>query len=585
VNHHNGFLPFEAGSGHHPVRRHCLDLVGALSRLGQNFEETGDDLQLVHLQIRRRRCPTSPERESATMTLEEKDKGTKREETQQSEQISPKLSPPSVTKDQPPKDLEAALTLLKKSDDTSRFVGLALLKPVLEQKLNDSSNAGVEARSALVQRCWAAIPVKFIDRLLRARANDKRSKEEANNMVGLAVAILHAFMTLLDSPQTDERFMGSIPILRATLRSCPPETRSQIIDIFHILVMTQEGSSAIFERGHKENKPDEEPESYLFITMLLIDIRSTIPSVQEKLHSEESPATSERLSKAYDIISAFIGHLIRSLETTIPMPIDLLLKLRTNISETLSLTIEHLRDRHDSSTAGAAGLHPSARAPSDTSSSTPLPIAWDTSTGLSNDPLTLSQLRTLSLWLRDEENNPLRQEASGIMDVLLALYQHDGAQDFRFPVLVALEGILETSDGIGAFLQNEGWPPLAKDLTTILPQPANHGLGIEIVRTLLTVAESDITGPPKEDWMSIVTLAQTSLTGSTQVSAPELPIAVSQLAIELLTRAPRGMQKRYRVPAQDLLRAARMLSGKSDVREEDRDGLEEVVEGLLGLGL
>ena len=171
------------------------------------------------------------------------------------------------------------------------------------------------------------------------------------------------------------------------------------------------------------------------------------------------------------------------------------------------------------------------------------------------------------------------------MDVLLALYQHDGAQDFRFPVLVALEGILETSDGIGAFLQNEGWPPLAKDLTTILPQPANHGLGIEIVRTLLTVAESDITGPPKEDWMSIVTLAQTSLTGSTQVSAPELPIAVSQLAIELLTRAPRGMQKRYRVPAQDLLRAARMLSGKSDVREEDRDGLEEVVEGLLGLGL
>lgn len=214
--------------------------------------------------------------------------------------------------------------------------------------------------------------------------------------------------------------------------------------------MTPEGSEALFKPQVHNTDLDQKPDSYLFITMLVIDIRSTIPSIQEKLHSNDYLATSERLGRAYDIVSAFIGFLIQSLDmmssddiisnhpaSAGPMPVDLLLKLRTNISEAMSLTIEHLRDRYDSSTAGAAGLHPAARSTIDRSS--PLPIAWDTSNGMFADPLTLSQLRTLSLWLRDEENDGLRKEAAGVMDVFLALYQYDSEQDFRYPVLVALE--------------------------------------------------------------------------------------------------------------------------------------------------
>lgn len=596
LSYYHGLLPFQAGSGNHPICQHPLDLLGALPRLGENSEEIDGDLQLVHLGFWRRQRATCGGGKSAAMTsgvLERQRHGTNDIEAQEpveKSQASPHVTP---TKEGIPKDLEAALTLLQKNDDTSRFVGLALLKPVLEQELNTRNNSTKDDRPALVQRCWGVIPVNFIDRLLKARANEKRSKDEANNMVGLAVAVLHAFMTLLDSPETDENFMGRVPLLRSTLRSCPQETREQIMSIFHALVMTPQGSSAIFGLHGKDNGTSEKPESYLFVTMLLIDIRSTIPSLQEKLHASDYAATSERLSRAYDLISAFIGFLIQSLEDlfpdgsgpSAPLPIDLLLKLRTNISETLSLTIEHLRDRYDSSIAGAAGLHPSARTPNSASSSTPLPITWDTASSLFDDSLTLSQLRALSLWLRDEENDALRNEAAGIMDVLLALYQHNGEQDFRSPVLVALEGITQTPNGIEAFLGNEGWSPFANDLHIILAQPQHHALGLDIVRILLTVVESDIAGPAKEEWMAIVNLAQEYLTTSTPAKALELPIAISQLAVELLVRAPPGLRKKYHLPAQRLLTAARAQLGKGDLGGEDRDGLEEVVEGLVSLNL
>lgn len=125
---------------------------------------------------------------------------------------APKDSSPSKKKKtkQTPKDLEAALTLLRKHDDTSRFVGLALLKPVLEQELSHENNTDEGERSSFIQRCWGAIPVKFLNRLLKARANDRRSKEEAHSMLGLAVAIMYFFMGLLESPHTDEKFIGQV---------------------------------------------------------------------------------------------------------------------------------------------------------------------------------------------------------------------------------------------------------------------------------------------------------------------------------------------------------------------------------------
>lgn len=495
-------------------------------------------------------------------------------------------------------DLEKALNLLKAKDDTSRFVGLALLKPVLERELSRISDTEEGGVRAVIEQCWHAIPTKFLDRLLKAKPEGKKTKEEAGNLVSLAVAVLHAFMTILDAPEKDERFVGRVPPLMSALRSTQSRTTTQIMQILATLTTTTEGSQVVFSARDKEEKRDQKPESYIFVTVLLIDIRSTIPSLQEKLHSAEYSEISERLVRAYDVISAFIGFLVQSLEAmdsddedgaaspafSVPMPVDLLMKLRANISEVMSLTIEHLRDRYDSSTAGAAGLHPSARTRSE-GSTNPLPIAWETSTGMSKDPLTLSQLRALSLWLRDEENDALRREASGVTDVCLALYQDTSDQDFRFPVLLFLEAIIEIPEGVESFLREEGWAILAADLQAIPSIPPEHARGIEIVRVLLAVVEYDVTGPSKEEWMPIVDLARQSIVHAPSATDLELGIAICQLAVELLVRAPRGVRNRKRNAVTEMRKYADALLAKMDGAESGgvRDGLEEVVQGLDGL--
>ena len=511
-------------------------------------------------------------------------------------QIPEITQPPAVNP--LPKDLEKALEFLKAKDDTSRFVGLALLKPLLEQELSQKSSTKEGGTREMVEQCWRAIPVKFLDRLLKAKPEGKRTDEEARNMVGLAAAVLHAFLTILDAPEKDDRFVGRVPLLMSALRSTPPETTNQIMQILALLATTREGSQVVFGPGDKDEKPDEKPKSYMFVTVLLIDIRSTIPSLQEKLHSAEYPDISERIARAYDIVSAFIGFLLQSLEAmdsdddddegsgsafSAPMPVDFLMKLRANISEVISLTIEHLRDRYDSSTAGAAGLHPSARTPS-AGSTKILPIAWETSSGISKDPLTLSQLRSLSLWLRNEENDALRREASGIMDVLLALYRNASDHGFRYPVLLSLEGIIETPEGVEAFLREEGWAVLADDLGDLLGIPSEHVRGIEIVRVLLAAVEADVTGPAKEEWMSIVELARETVVHAPDTADLELGVAICQLAVELMVRAPRGVKSRRRDVVAELREYVEALLTKVDGADSGiRDGLEEVVQGLHSL--
>lgn len=537
----------------------------------------------------------------------QKEEATVPEQVKNQDQGEPPASNRTSTTQQPPKELETALDLLKKTDDTSRFVGLALLKPVLEQGLSQQ-NREDEGHHTLILRCWKAIPAKFLDGLLNAKPG-KTSREEANNMVALAVAILHAFMRLMDSCHTNAKFVGRLPLLVPILRSSDPETTTQIMEIIHSLTMTPEGSLAVFQINVKAVDDDQKPSSYLFITMLLIDICATVPSLQEKLHSNDYNDISARLARAYDIVSAFVVYLVQSLEkmlddesanrvSSAPMPVDLLLKLRTNISKSMSLTVESLRERYDSSTAGAAGLHPDAR--STNGDSNPLPIAWDTSSGMFSDPLVLAQLSCLSLWLRDEENDALRQEGAGIVDVLLALYERgddgvalgenektaqDGHRIFRSTVLIAFEGIIETPEGVEQFLHEDGWKILAKDLAGNAQNVREHLRGVEIVRVLLAVLESSSAGPAKEEWLSIVELANNTLASTTGEIDLDFGIAVSQLAVELLVRAPRGVRSKNREAALKLLNRADALSRKDYADGGIEDGLEEVVEGLESLQL
>ncbi len=313
---------------------------------------------------------------------------------------------------------------------------------------------------------------------------------------------------------------------------------------------------------------DSKPFSYLFVNLLLIDLRASFPSLLSQLNSADYPSTSQRLAAAFDVLSSFIGFLVKSLENEDLIPgfsisPDRLLKLRKDIAETVSLTIEYLRDRWDASIAGVSGLHRSARTgTAATSEGTRLTLTWESmKDNVNDDHLVLAGIRTLAIWIREDENENLRNESAGLMDMYLELYKmsHQSSLDFRYPVLLALEAILSAEESIEVFLGHDGWEILFLDLKSILQTtPGNEmsstasilaeaNRGLQIVRVLLTVIDSPATTLPREDWMTIVatTAAMKVLNTTLPSIVVELQIAMLQLSAALLSKAGGGMMKRY----------------------------------------
>jgi len=102
--------------------------------------------------------------------------------------------------------------LLRAKDDTSRFVGLALLKTVLD-------NGQIVQDPGRLQMLWESLSPKFLDRLLRAQQNEKISKAEAKDMVDLAVSVLHTFTILLpDDARKGKRLTGrTAPLVKVLM--------------------------------------------------------------------------------------------------------------------------------------------------------------------------------------------------------------------------------------------------------------------------------------------------------------------------------------------------------------------------------
>ena len=89
------------------------------------------------------------------------------------------------------RSLDSVLALFEAGDDTSNFVAISLLRSIL-----DDREELREDRETLL-KCWNTIPTAFLRRLLRSKPSKKRTEEEAQSMVGLAVAITHVFFNLL----------------------------------------------------------------------------------------------------------------------------------------------------------------------------------------------------------------------------------------------------------------------------------------------------------------------------------------------------------------------------------------------------
>ena len=108
--------------------------------------------------------------------------------------------------------IQQTLALLSASDDNSRFAGLTILKALLD------NNEDLQTDSKVLMQFWTAISAKFLDRLLKAGASGKKTVQESENMVELAVGLLHAFVRLIPSIiQEDEKLVGRAEGLMAAL--------------------------------------------------------------------------------------------------------------------------------------------------------------------------------------------------------------------------------------------------------------------------------------------------------------------------------------------------------------------------------
>jgi hypothetical protein len=327
----------------------------------------------------------------------------------------------------------------------------------------------------------------------------------------------------------------------------------------------------------------------------------------ESLTKPSYPSTALRLSAGYDVIVAFLHVLLQIVEDdediveTSNEPImspDLLLKLRGDLSETFSLTMEYLRDRWDSSRFGALGLHPDARAPQQSTSNTPLPLTWDNpSLSLSKDPITLAGLRAISIWLREDDNPTLHKQALGIMDIMLTLYteSNDSSEvDFRPPVLTALSALLQSSDtAVQDFLQGDGWSILSSDLlstpsdTTALKIPGERIQ--DIVRVLLAVVESDYVQSSKEAWMTVITTAVQCFRHNPAVLATPPDsistktahdiLAIYQITTALVLKAPKKLQSKLNDDLQFVVSHSSQIAAWADGFDQE---IEESAGEIIG---
>lgn len=126
--------------------------------------------------------------------------------------MSETATAPSPTEQDP---IQKIQTLLRAKDDTSRFVGLALLKSVLDNtpELRNDEEAIVSL--------WESIPPKFIERLIRTGSKQKApdsSRKNSSDMLDLAISVLHTFATLLpENARQSPKLLDRIPQLVACL--------------------------------------------------------------------------------------------------------------------------------------------------------------------------------------------------------------------------------------------------------------------------------------------------------------------------------------------------------------------------------
>ncbi|KAI1310862.1 Neurochondrin-domain-containing protein [Xylaria venustula] len=128
--------------------------------------------------------------------------------------------------------------LLAANDDTSRFVGLLLLKTTLD-------NHASELQQGQVEKLWDSISARFLDRLIRTGSRPaSEQRKQSGEMLDVAVAVIYTFTKLLNDCALEEKFYARIPNLVNAVVYSAPETTQRILDLIHILVQQPSGRAA-----------------------------------------------------------------------------------------------------------------------------------------------------------------------------------------------------------------------------------------------------------------------------------------------------------------------------------------------------
>lgn len=127
--------------------------------------------------------------------------------------------------------------LLKSKDDTQRFVGLALLKSLLD------NTPDIQNDEAALRDLWSHISPKFLDRLLRTGSN--LSNANAKDMLDIGVSILYTFSILLpDADTASTSFTARVPSLVAAALYSTGETTALLLQLLYTLVNSKDGAAA-----------------------------------------------------------------------------------------------------------------------------------------------------------------------------------------------------------------------------------------------------------------------------------------------------------------------------------------------------
>lgn len=137
--------------------------------------------------------------------------------------------------------LDQVVSYLEKKDDTSRFLGLTLLRPLLD---NENFRNNKEA----ISECWTALSTSYLKRLLRADQNKERSQADSRLLVDLVVGVLHAFSLMLppEAPESDKMVSMSEGLVHSLIEANSDTTENALRTLL-IICSTERGKNALLE--------------------------------------------------------------------------------------------------------------------------------------------------------------------------------------------------------------------------------------------------------------------------------------------------------------------------------------------------